>query len=95
MSHVAFALREEYQGTVTAHSAAPVKPGEEPELIDDDIFHGGLLSIPPDDRPFGVKDELAKGGGVIVVDADDEPLVAALRAYPALEEVPVPEGATG
>lgn len=85
MEHlIAFALTEEYAGTVDQIDADG-NPHTVPK------FGGGMLAV--GDGDFGVASELQRGDGTITVWAADAPLVELLRAYPALEEVPIAEGA--
>lgn len=75
---IAFALREDYAGTVEVDGA------EVP------VFTGGLLAVA--DRDVDVRAELDAGAGIIVVADHDAALAEALAAYPALKRVAVPDG---
>lgn len=87
MEHTAFALRDEYAGTVE------IVPEKGAEPVEVDAFQGGVLAVPPDARSFNVAQRLADGDGLIVVSTANTPLVELLRGYPPLKEVPAPEGA--
>lgn len=80
---VAYELRADYQGTV--------------EITTDDgtqeipKFAGGLLNV--GDGDINVAEALEDGGGVIVVQADDQRLRDLLDAYPPLKRSDAPAGA--
>lgn len=78
MSHTAYGLRAEYDGTVDLDG----------ETVP--IFRGGLLAV--DGAPdFDVRAELDAGAGVIVVDDTNTALTFVLDEHPALKRVPAPE----
>lgn len=83
MSTVAYALREEYQGTTVQNI-----DGEDREVP---VFTGGVIRAGEDD--FDVREALDEGDGVIVVAETSSGLLSALDEYPALKRVAVPEGA--
>jgi hypothetical protein len=76
---VAFALAEDYAGTVE-------QDGEQVP-----VFQGAHLAA--DDGPFDVGKHLEEGDGVIVVPTSNQPLIELLKALPALVEVAAPEDA--
>lgn len=78
MDLTAFELVEDLQGFTDEDPPRP-------------IFMGGDLTL-PEGEAFDVRKELDDGDGLIVIDTADQFLVDLLRAYPALKEVPVPEG---
>lgn len=80
MSHVAYALREDYAGTV------------EQDGVQVPLYTGGSLAIDDDRQHFDVRAELDDGDGTIVVTETDLPLVIALDQYPPLKRVKVPAG---
>lgn len=93
---VAFALREEYAGTVEQIVTDP-ESGAELERITVPAFTGGVIVIPNDlleDDGYNVREALDAGDGTIVVDANDVMVIQALDGYPALKRVEVPDGAT-
>lgn len=75
----AFALRAEYDGTVTHEDGTTVP-----------VYTGGVLAI-PDGRSYDVREALDQGNGTIVVPDDDHLLSLVLSEYPALKSVPAPE----
>lgn len=79
----AFALREEYAGTVTQ-----TVDGEDREVA---IFQGGVVN--GGDVDLNIAELLEAGDGTIVVDPRDPVILAALEEYPALKPVGVPDGA--
>lgn len=95
MPPVAYALREEYAGTVQQIAEEGADPVEVP------AYTGGVIvvdrgtnpdgSSPPDG--FDVREELDANDGVIVVDETDAALIGALDQYPALKRVPAPDDA--
>lgn len=78
----AFALRAEYEGTVTQDG------------VEVPAFTGGVLAI-PDGRSYNVREALDEGNGTIVVGDDDHILAGVLSEYPALKSVAVPEKPKG
>lgn len=79
----AFALREEYAGTVVQNI-----DGEDREVP---VFSGGVVN--GGDVDLNIAELLTEGDGVIVVDPRDPVVLAALEEYPALKPVGVPDGA--
>lgn len=79
MTKVAFALRQEYAGTVEVD-------GEEVPR-----FLGGVIAA--GDSDLNVAELLEEGAGTIVLEGNDTRAVVALDEYPALKRVPVPTGA--
>lgn len=57
-----------------------------------DNYTGGLIRVSYD-RELNVKEALDEGGGTIVVADDDEQLISALDAYPALKRSDAPDDA--
>lgn len=88
MGKVAFALREEFAGTVEQVE----EDGGEPVTVP--LYSGGLINIGPDDETgdLNVGEALEEGDGVLVVDDNDPRVVNALDEYPPLKRVPVPAG---
>jgi hypothetical protein len=89
-SAAAFALREEYEGTVTQIAEEGAEPVEVP------AFTGGVIAA--GDEDLNVR-ELLDGDeygppGVIVVDRSATNIVNALEQYPPLKAVTPPAGAT-
>lgn len=85
-TRVAFALREEYAGTVLQRETED-DPGTEVP-----VFGGGLIGA--GDRELNIAELLEDGDGTIVVEPAEHPLtLVALDEYPALKRVPVPAGA--
>ena len=82
---IAFALTDEYAGNVTVE--------EDGETVDTDtpVFQGALLAS--DRGDFDVAAELAKGGGVIVLELQpvNGTLIDLLDALPCLERVDAPD----
>lgn len=76
---IAFELRSDFQGTVTL-----------PDETEVPKFSGGVLAIGP--SSIDVAELLQAGGGTIVVETAQQPLVALLEAYPPLKQCPVPDG---
>lgn len=81
---IAYALNDEHAGTVEIEHLDGTR-----ETVPK--FSGGVLYI--GDGDFHVRDELDKGDGQITIQAGDAQLAEILNAYPALERVPVVEGA--
>jgi hypothetical protein len=85
-TRVAFALREEYAGTVLQRETED-DPGTEVP-----VFTGGLIGA--GDRELNVRELLDEGNGTIVIEPAEHPLtLVALDEYPALKRVPVPADA--
>lgn len=84
MKAAAYALRAEYEGTVSV-------PGDDGDTTETPLFTGGVLAV--GDGDFHVKDQLEAGDGTIVIHQADSRLFELLEAYPALKRVDVPEGA--
>ena len=82
MSSSAFALRAEYDGTVTHDDGSTVP-----------VYSGGVIAI-PDGRSFDVREALDNGNGTIGGPDEDHLLATVLEQYPALKSVPVPERKT-
>lgn len=84
MDLIAYALRDEYAGTVTQN------------IDDQDVevpaYSGGVIRA-GDELDVNVVEELEAGGGFIVIDERDTGAAVHLDAYPPLERVKVPEGA--
>jgi hypothetical protein len=91
MGNTAFELREEYAGTIE------VEVGEDDAKVTEerDVFQGAVVALPPDGESFHVKDQLAKGGGLIVVDETNYALVDTLENLPCLKRAAAPDGAEG
>lgn len=89
MGSIAYALREEFEGTVEVFDTQEdFDAGNGREVPK---FAGGTFAI-GEGETFDVAAELEEGEGVIVVDDRDQVLVMALDEYPALKRVAVPEG---
>lgn len=84
MSKLAFALRAEYEGTVTIK-------GDGDTDLEVPKFLGGVIVA--GERDLDVAELLAQGDGAIVISDRDPRIVAALDEYPALKRVDVPKGA--
>lgn len=78
METIAYALREEFEGTVEQEL-------EDGTVVEVDKFLGGLINVGNGD--LDVKLALEEGGGEIVVDERDAQIVMALNGYPALKRV--------
>jgi hypothetical protein len=78
---VAYALRSEYEGTVTVER----EDGSKQELPK---FGGGLVRVGEGD--VDVAQALSDGKGAIVVQADDHTAIDVFDVYPALKRVEVP-----
>lgn len=95
-ARVAYALREEYDGTVEQVYETDAD-GEPAETVEVPRFLGGILRAGETELDVRelLDDDEHTPAGIIVVDSALEPLVAAcLDEYPALKRVPVPAGAT-
>lgn len=92
MGNVAFELAEEYAGTV---EVADPDSDQEDATKEVDVFQGAVVAVPPDCTSFDVKQELAEGGGLIVVDETNTALVDTLVALPVLKRIAAPAGAQG
>lgn len=88
MGHIAYRLRDEYQG----EPATDPDTGEE---TDERIaaFEGGVIGVPPRGDRYDVGKALDKGDGLIVVADTETHLVNALDSYDALERTDVPDAA--
>ena len=82
MDLTAFALRADLEGTVEITNA----DGQTEEVPK---FTGAVLAV--GDGDLHVRDELERGGGVIVCQENDQVLIDLLDAYPALKRTSVPE----
>lgn len=85
-TRIAWALRDEYAGTVLQREHDEDPGTEVPK------FSGGVISAAA--RDLNIGELLAEGDGVIVLELPDQAVITALDDYPALKRVPVPEGAT-
>lgn len=88
MGSIAFALSEEYAGTIEVFDT--VEDHEAGNGREVPVFQGGNFAR-PDGTTFDVGAELEEGDGIIVVDDRDQVVVESLKLYPALKQVPVPE----
>lgn len=81
----AYVLTADYAGDVDV---------EHPDGTQETVprFQGGTLAV--GDGDFHVADQLAAGGGTIVVYEHDQALVDLLEIYPALKSAAVPKDAT-
>ena len=86
MGAIAYALRDEFTGTVDQRETEDAEPVTVP------VFTGGPISVDTD-REIHLGEALEEGGGTIVIDDGDGALIVALDGYPALKRVAVPEGA--
>lgn len=88
---VAYALREEFAGTVTQVLEADAD-GNPTKTVDVPAFGGGLIALGDDDE-LDLAEALEAGGGIITVDASAKPLaVTILDELPALKRVTTPVG---
>lgn len=85
MALIAYALREDYAGTVTQNHA-------DGSTTEAPRYTGGLITIGNDE--LDVRAALDENDGTIVVTDNAVAAVAALDSYPALKRVAVPRGAT-
>lgn len=86
---VAYALREEYAGTVTQVLEADAD-GNPTKTVDVPAFGGGLIALGDDDE-LDLAEALEAGGGTITVDASAKPLaVTILDELPVLKRVRAP-----
>lgn len=89
---VAYALRDEYVGTVTQVLETDAK-GRPTKTQDVPKFSGGLINLGVEELELA--EALEEGAGTIVLDVSANPLaVEVLDAIPVLKRVEVPEGAT-
>lgn len=90
MSSVAYALREQYAGTVEQVLEADAD-GNPTKTVEVPAYTGGVVAL--GDRDLNVREELDSDpeGYVLVPDTDDR-AIAVLDEYPPLKRVPVPAG---